>query len=440
MAVVRTLSPTGADFRWPGPLLAIALAVAATGCGGGAATPEAPPIPTGATDVRALATQMETVHPDLYATVDREEFENEVDEVAEKADELSPNELVVELMRLAALPGDGNGHSGIFPADPGHTRELHLFPLRLYEFPEGTYVVDELGDAGLEGSRIEAISGMPYEDVVDRVRPVVTSDNESSLRGLLPHYVLTAEVLDGLGIVDGVGRVEFTLERPDGSTEDVTLEPVPAREHTAAFSDGRHGHYAASLPSRPRPTYLALSREPMWMRTIDGRAVVVGYNTVLAPPLQVATVAERIKARVRRGGIERVVVDLRLNGGGNNTTYFSLVQAVQQLPQDKKGRVYVLISRATFSAAANLAADLDRLTNAVFVGESTGGFVRGWGDTTPLMLSATGLQLHVSFRYWDFSKGPDDDRLAVEPDVPVELTAADFFAGRDPVLRAALDD
>jgi hypothetical protein len=76
----------------------------------------------------------------------------------------------------------------------------------------------------------------------------------------------------------------------------------------------------------------------------------------------------------------------------------------------------------------------------VFVGEPTGGFVRGYVDTTPLMLSATGLQLHVSFRYWDFSKGPEDDRLAVEPEIPVALTAEDFFAGRDPVLGAALGD
>lgn len=33
---------------------------------------------------------------------------------------------------------------------------------------------------------------------------------------------------------------------------------------------------------------------------------------------------------------------------------------------------------------------------------------------------------------------PDDPPVAFEPDVPVELTSADFLAGRDPVLSAAL--
>jgi hypothetical protein len=33
---------------------------------------------------------------------------------------------------------------------------------------------------------------------------------------------------------------------------------------------------------------------------------------------------------------------------------------------------------------------------------------------------------------------PDDPRLTIEPDVPVAVTAADHFAGRDPALEAAL--
>jgi hypothetical protein len=34
--------------------------------------------------------------------------------------------------------------------------------------------------------------------------------------------------------------------------------------------------------------------------------------------------------------------------------------------------------------------------------------------------------------------GPGDGRLAFMPDIPVALSSADFFGGRDPVLAAAL--
>jgi hypothetical protein len=33
---------------------------------------------------------------------------------------------------------------------------------------------------------------------------------------------------------------------------------------------------------------------------------------------------------------------------------------------------------------------------------------------------------------------PGDERVAIEPHVPVAVTSTDFFAGRDPVLDAAL--
>ena len=46
--------------------------------------------------------------------------------------------------------------------------------------------------------------------------------------------------------------------------------------------------------------------------------------------------------------------------------------------------------------------------------------------------------MHIAARYWDFGKGPSDRRLAINPDKKVNVTVADFLAGRDPVLTAAL--
>ena len=94
----------------------------------------------------------------------------------------------------------------------------------------------------------------------------------------------------------------------------------------------------------------------------------------------------------------------------------------------------MLIGRATFSAAANFAADVDRLTKATFIGEPTGGFVEGYGDTVSVLLPKSGINVHIAARYWDFGKGPSDRRLAVNPDRKVNVTIADFLAGRDPVL------
>ena len=200
------------------PLAMVAFASA------GQARPSAPS--TAADDVRELGKSIEHIHPDPFRSVSRQRFESEVSALARQAPALSQDELLVDVMRIVALLGPRNGHTGLFPGDPSHTRELHLYPLRLYAFTDGVYVVDAT-DATLVRSRLVAIEGMPIETVLTRVEPLVPRDNPSNLRGLAPHFLLSAEVLDGLGIADDTGPAVFTLERPDRQRVDVPLTALP---------------------------------------------------------------------------------------------------------------------------------------------------------------------------------------------------------------------
>ena len=136
--------------------------------------------------------------------------------------------------------------------------------------------------------------------------------------------------------------------------------------------------------------------------------------------------------------VRRLIVDVRLNGGGDNTTYGPLVDVLAAKKVNRRGRLYLLTGRATFSAAANFAAEIDRYTHALVVGEPTGGGVETYGDTFPVPLPTAGWTVHVAARYHERKKSPGDRRLAVEPDVRVELTSAQYFAGLDPVLARAL--
>ena len=58
----------------------------------------------------------------------------------------------------------------------------------------------------------------------------------------------SAEVLDGLGVVDGTGPAELTFERPGGARVQAKLTPLTASAYTAAFADPLHGHYPSVLP------------------------------------------------------------------------------------------------------------------------------------------------------------------------------------------------
>jgi len=97
-----------------------------------------------ADDVRDLGAAIEEIHPAPFRSVSRQRFQAEVNTLAQRAERISRDELLVGLMRMIALLGPRNGHTGLFPGDPGHTRELHFYPLRLYDFADGLYVVLDL--------------------------------------------------------------------------------------------------------------------------------------------------------------------------------------------------------------------------------------------------------------------------------------------------------
>ena len=390
---------------------------------------------SGAADVRDLGDSIEQIHPAPFRSISRERFEAEVDALAGRAPTMSRDELLVGLLRIIASLGPRNGHTGLFPGDPGNVRPLHLYPIRLYRFADGVFVVDA-EDKGLVGRRLVAVEGTPAERVFELVEPLVPHDNALNTRGMAPHYVLTAEVLHGLGIVDTAGRAAFTFEAPAGARADVTLTPVPGPQYASEFADPLHGHYPSVLPSAPRPLYLANSAKALWVGTLaGGRAVYVGYNAVSAPS---PAMLRRIRRLALAASTRRVVVDVRLNGGGDNTTYGPLVDLFASEQVNRRGKLYLLIGRATFSAAANFVAEIDRDTRAVAVGEPTGGGVETYGDTVPVLLPSLGWYVYVASRYHERKRGPKDHRLAVAPDVRVELTSAQYFAGRDPVLERAL--
>jgi hypothetical protein len=342
------------------------------------------------TDGELLADAIARLHPDPFRTV----TEAELRARAERADGIVP------LMRLAALLGPRNGHTGIFPFDD-HPVPTHGFPLVPYEFADGVFVVAGEG----AGRELRAVAGVPLDELLARIEPLVPRDNEWTVVDRRPDFVVSAQVLSGLGVAAPGRAVAFELAGSGTSL----VEPVPAGER----------------PLRP-------AEEPRWVRALDGgRVVHVAYNVTRG---DLTAFAEEVGVLAARA--EGVVLDLRRNRGGDNRTYGPLLEVLERLAERGR-RLAVLIGRATFSAAMQLVVDLERRTPAVFVGEPTGGSPNQFGDAQDVALPGAGLRARVATIAWA-TAGADDARLSREPDVRVDLVSDDHFAGRDPVLEAAL--
>jgi hypothetical protein len=103
----------------------------------------------------------------------------------------------------------------------------------------------------------------------------------------------------------------------------------------------------------------------------------------------------------------------------------------------RRSRPVVLTGRTTFSAAGNFVAEVEQFTRARLVGEPPGGSANQWGDFAPVALPNVGLEVMVATVYVERGR-TGDTSPAIEPHVRVEASSADWLAGRDPVLQAAL--
>ena len=154
-------------------------------------------------------------------------------------------------------------------------------------------------------------------------------------------------------------------------------------------------------------------------------------------------------------GVQKVVVDLRGNGGGE-------VQAAQQVLgiwlgagqtviTERKGdkvvdtiksegsvllgdkKTVVLMDDRSASASEIVAGALKDYDKATLVGTKT----FGKGSVQQLFPLEGGAQLKVTIAKWYTPKGKNINKEGIKPDKEVQLTADDANAGRDPQLDAA---
>jgi Peptidase family S41 len=94
-----------------------------------------------------------------------------------------------------------------------------------------------------------------------------------------------------------------------------------------------------------------------------------------------------------------------------------------------------LIGSQTFSAAMNNAAQFRSQAAAILVGETIGEKPNSYQEPREMRLPNSKLVIRYSTRWYAFVKdGPN----AVEPDIPVAPSWADYMDGRDTVLNCAL--
>jgi C-terminal processing protease CtpA/Prc len=195
------------------------------------------------------------------------------------------------------------------------------------------------------------------------------------------------------------------------------------------------GPYGLHLPSRPGSLGLSRTDERLWSTIVDDAdALYVQYNRVELPTLDSI---KAIEAGIARPDVQRVVLDLRQNYGGEVDSDKPLRDVLISYGKTNPGRLFVLTGRNTFSAGSLLVTALVDEAGARIVGEPMAGASAFWGNDRAVALPYSKLAVLVS---QSSSNEPSTatDPLILEPDISAPMASTDYFADRDPALEAAL--
>jgi hypothetical protein len=392
-------------------------------------------------DLHYLAKQIPETNPRAFHAVSAPAFAAEVAALDAEIPTLSDHQVEVEFARLVARLGEGHSRVSL-PGLPDPMTDLaeitpakdarlafHRAPIRLYAFSDGLFVVAATpAFKRLVGAQVLKIAGHPADEVLAAVRPIANRDNEMGVRLIAPDLVVVPEVLQALNLTEDARTLAVILRLPGGAEQRVELPTIE--------SDGAP-QWDAFMPA---PLAGRHAEKNFWAEYRPQDGVLYARLRVIrdSPELTVAAFARSLEALATAHPVRKVVLDLRNCHGGDNQRFRALLLQVIREPRlDRPGRLFVLIDRGTFSAAVNSASDLERLANAIFVGEPTGGAPSSWGDPKRITLPNSGLIARISTIYWrDWTT--DESRPWIAPEISTPVSSADYFAGGDPAMAAVL--
>jgi tetratricopeptide (TPR) repeat protein len=387
-------------------------------------------------DLRFMAAEMERRHKNLFHTVSRDRFLAAVADLDRRIPSLQRNEIIVGMMRIAAMIGDG--HTRVEPRKDARFGFRSL-PLRLYLFEDGVYIRAAAPEhAGLVGSRIEAIGGVPIQEAIRRVSEISSRENEIGPRLFVPLYINMPDILHALGMSSRRDSAVLRL-RKGGRSRTVTIasgevEPLWPPDTDASFIVPE-----GWVDSRTGPQPLWLQAPLDYHRLVelpDRRAIYVQLNMVANIPGQsLAQFGQRIRSRAAATNPRALILDLRLNQGGNGNLRNGFVPELIRA-EDQDTRLFVLTWRGTFSASQFILDDLDRLTEALFIGEPASSRPSSFGDAYRMPLPHSGITVRSSINWWQQGQNMHPWTFI---DLAAPLTFAAYVEGRDPALEAALD-
>lgn len=388
-------------------------------------------------DIDLIVDALEDIHPNLYAYRPKEDFYSELEEVKENITEpMTKLEVYKVLSPLVNSLKDGHTLLGLPEFDiKQHTKMV--FPIDLSITNGKAYSITEDENIDLPyHAEIVAINNIPMAEILENLMPYES--------GMLDTY--KAQKLETTFDYFLWLHYGFINEYKVTYKEDAKEESMLVSAKALALKKGYHRRKN-------------LFRQDDYSYWIDDGICYLDINTFLAYDT-FDNMISTMFAELDRRGIDKLIIDIRDNGGGNTSLGNLLLSYISPDPfymfsrvdvkvsqrvldrekgyqasqlnktisvRNKPGRVIddeliydgdviLLTNNYTFSAATDFAVTFKDFNVGVIMGEVTGGLASAYGDKVGFASNNTRLGGHASYKFFLRPNG-DETPMGVSPHV-----------------------
>lgn len=389
-------------------------------------------------DLDYLTKRVAETHYAPFKNISRADWDREVARIQSTVPTMTDYEIVVALMQLVVRIGDG--HTAMRAPREGKLA-FHVLPVQFYDFKDGLFVRAAQSEyAQLVGRRVVRIGSFAAADAMARVATTAQRDNSQQVRWMAAVYLPRIEVLDALGVSKGLDAVDITVADARGKEITMKVKAIPIADQPHGVESAPAGWVDMAPNSATPPLW---RRNPDQLYTLDyladSKIVYANFRAVMNTDAETLEhFGGRMVELAQAKNARALVIDVRLNNGGNNFLGRAFFEQILKSDFNEGGKLFVITGRETFSACQNFCNWMDRQTAALFAGEPTGSRPNFVGEGNEIVLPYSGLSVNASSRYWQDSVS-EDMRMWIAPELGAGMTSDDYRNDRDPALAAILE-
>ncbi len=390
-------------------------------------------------DINYLKTELPRLHKNLFFKTDQKEFNQKINSIIHEIDNLKDIEIYIALQEVMALMGDD--HTSIY--DP-RLPEYGKFPIYLNYFEDGIYILNTTPEyRNLLMCKVIAFNNHPIEDVISTVLNISTKTNDAVSKNHFLSYFSYKAILEYYGIVDSDSmqisyinnkeEIEKLYIKNMISPKDEKINWIGFGTTEKALCDKNKNKlfwydYNESTKVLYAQYNKCLSKEVM--KLYGKKKQAKNYPSFKKFSSDILEILESEQ-------VEKFVFDMRYNSGGNSDQGTEFVKKLAKVESiNQKGKLFIVVGSKTFSSAILNSLDFQNYTEAIFVGEPTGGRPNHYGEVRKFRLPNHGLRVYYSTKHF---ANADEDTDSFYPDYVIQTKFKEYYSGVDPVFEWILE-